>query len=65
MDSAFSVAAGRHSTSPTFPNLAAQQQAYLVAQIQAFKNGRRGEQEAHDYMLGMTTLIWRNRHARS
>jgi len=48
---------GGNSTSPTFPKLAAQQQAYLVAQIQAFKSGRRGEQEAHDYMLGMTTLI--------
>lgn len=48
---------GGNSTSPTFPKLAAQQQAYLVAQIQGFKNGRRGEQEAHDYMLGMTTLI--------
>jgi cytochrome c553 len=48
---------GGNSTSPTFPKLAAQQQAYLVAQIQAFKSGKRGEQEAHDYMLGMTTLI--------
>lgn len=48
---------GGNSTSPTFPKLAAQQQAYLVAQIQAFKNGGRSEQEAHDYMLGMTTLI--------
>lgn len=48
---------GGNSTSPTFPKLAAQQQAYLVVQIQAFKSGRRGEQEAHDYMLGMTTLI--------
>ncbi|SFS13908.1 Cytochrome c553 [Dyella sp. OK004] len=48
---------GGHSVSPTFPKLAAQQQAYLVAQIQAFKSGGRSEQEAHDYMLGMTTLI--------
>ncbi len=48
---------GGNSTSPTFPKLAAQQQAYLIAQIQAFKSGTRGEQEAHDYMLGMTTLI--------
>jgi len=48
---------GGHSKSPTFPKLAAQQQPYLVAQIQAFKSGTRGEQEAHDYMLGMTTLI--------
>jgi cytochrome c553 len=48
---------GGNSTSPTFPKLAAQQEAYLVAQISNFKNGTRGEQEAHDYMLGMTTLI--------
>jgi cytochrome c553 len=48
---------GGNSVSPTFPKLAAQQQAYLVAQIKAFRSGGRGEQEAHDYMLGMTTLI--------
>jgi cytochrome c553 len=48
---------GGNSVSPTFPKLAAQQEAYLVAQIGNFKNGARGEQEAHDYMLGMTTLI--------
>jgi cytochrome c553 len=48
---------GGNSKSPTFPKLAAQQQPYLVAQIQAFKSGKRGEKEAHDYMLGMTTLI--------
>jgi cytochrome c553 len=48
---------GGDSASPTFPKLAAQQQAYLVAQIGNFRNGSRGEQEAHDYMLGMTTLI--------
>ena len=49
--------AGGNSTSPTFPKLAAQQQAYVVAQIKAFRNKTRGEQEAHDYMLGMVTLI--------
>ncbi len=48
---------GGNSQSPTFPRLAGQQQAYVLAQIQAFKNGKRNEQEAHDYMLGMTTLI--------
>ena len=48
---------GGNSTSPTFPKLAAQQQPYLVAQIKAFRNKTRGEQEAHDYMLGMVTLI--------
>jgi cytochrome c553 len=48
---------GGNSASPTFPRLAAQQEAYLIAQISNFKNGTRGEQAAHDYMLGMTTLI--------
>ena len=48
---------GGDSKSPTFPKLAAQQQQYLVAQIKAFRNKTRGEQEAHDYMLGMVMLI--------
>ena len=48
---------GGNSVSPTFPKLAAQQKPYLVAQIKAFREKTRGEQEAHDYMLGMTTLI--------
>lgn len=48
---------GGNSTSPTFPKLAAQQLPYLVAQIKAFRNKTRGEQEAHDYMLGMASLI--------
>ena len=48
---------GGNSTSPTFPKLAAQQQPYVVAQIKAFRNKTRTEQEAHDYMLGMATLI--------
>ena len=48
---------GGNSKSPTFPRLAGQRQAYLVAQIKAFKDGQRHEQEAHDYMLGMTMLI--------
>ncbi len=48
---------GGNSISPTFPKLAAQQQQYLTTQIQAFRNKTRGEQEAHDYMLGMATLI--------
>jgi cytochrome c553 len=48
---------GGNSISPTFPKLAAQQKPYLVAQIKAFREKTRGEQEAHDYMLGMATLI--------
>src|SRR5947209_4039779 len=48
---------GGNSTSPMFPKLAAQQAAYIAAQIKAFKAHTRGEREAHDYMLGMATLI--------
>ncbi len=49
--------AGGNSTSPMFPKLAAQQPLYVVAQIKAFRGQTRGEPEAHDYMLGMATLI--------
>ncbi len=45
------------STSPLFPNLAGQQVAYLAAQLRAFKGKTRGEQDAHDYMWGMATLL--------
>jgi cytochrome c553 len=45
------------STSPLFPNLAAQQELYLAAQLKAFKAKTRGEKDAHDYMWGMATLL--------
>ena len=45
------------STSPLFPRLAGQQQLYLAAQLRAFKGKTRGEQDAHDYMWGMATLL--------
>ncbi|MEO8923606.1 MAG: c-type cytochrome [Caldimonas sp.] len=45
------------STSPLFPRLAGQQEIYLVAQLKAFKAKTRGEQDAHDYMWGMATLL--------
>jgi cytochrome c553 len=45
------------STSPLFPNLAGQQAAYLAAQLRSFKSKTRGEQDAHDYMWGMATLL--------
>jgi cytochrome c553 len=45
------------STSPLFPNLAAQQELYLAAQLKAFKAKTRGEADAHDYMWGMATLL--------
>jgi cytochrome c553 len=45
------------STSPLFPRLAGQQELYLAAQLRAFKGKSRGEQDAHDYMWGMATLL--------
>jgi cytochrome c553 len=59
---AASVCVGCHgptgvSTSPLFPRLAGQQELYLVAQLKAFKTKTRGEQDAHDYMWGMATLL--------
>ena len=45
------------SASPLFPTLAGQQQLYLAAQLKAFKGKTRGEQDAHDYMWGMATLL--------
>jgi len=44
-------------TSPVFPRLAGQTEMYLAAQLRAFKNKTRGEQDAHDYMWGMATLL--------
>ena len=45
------------STSPIFPRLAGQPEIYLVAQLKAFRGKARGEQDAHDYMWGMATLL--------
>ena len=45
------------SSSPIFPRLAGQPQRYLVAQLKAFRGKTRGEQDAHDYMWGMATLL--------
>ena len=44
---------GGRSISPTFPNLAAQNKDYLIAQLTAFREHTRGEQAAHDFMYGM------------
>lgn len=41
------------SISPIFPNLAAQQPDYLVAQIEAFQAHTREEKAAHDIMYGI------------
>ena len=48
---------GGVSTSPLFPHLAGQHEAYLVAQLKAFKAKTRSEQDARDYMWGMATLL--------
>ena len=45
------------SDSPLFPRLAGQQEAYLLAQLKAFKSKTRAEADAHDYMWGMATLL--------
>ena len=44
-------------TSPVFPRLAGQSEIYIAAQLRAFKSKARGEQDAHDYMWGMATLL--------
>jgi cytochrome c553 len=41
------------SVSPEFPILAAQQEPYLAAQIQAFRAHTRSEKDAHDFMWGI------------
>jgi cytochrome c553 len=41
------------SRSPEFPILAAQNRAYLEAQIDAFKKKTRSEKDAHDFMWGI------------
>ena len=41
------------SISPIFPNLAAQQPEYLIAQIEAFQAHTREEKAAHDIMYGI------------
>lgn len=45
------------SVSPTFPRLAGQQEAYLAAQLRAFKSKERADPEAHDYMWGMAATV--------
>jgi len=41
------------SVSPEFPNLAAQNRAYLAAQLRAFQEHARAEKAAHDFMWGI------------
>jgi cytochrome c553 len=44
---------GGRSISPTFPHLAGQQKAYLVAQLKAFRDDTRDDPHARTYMSGM------------
>src|SRR5207245_585250 len=43
-----------NSTSPNFPNLAAQQEAYLVAQLTEFKSHSRQDPAGFEYMWGLS-----------
>ena len=43
-----------NSTSPNFPNLAAQQEAYIVAQLHGFKGHSREDPEGFEYMWGLS-----------
>lgn len=49
--------AGGKGSNPTFPNLAAQQPAYLAKQLKAFRDHSRGEPAAHDFMWGMAKTL--------
>lgn len=48
--------AGR-STSPTFPNLAAQSAPYLEQQLKAFRDQTRADPDAQAYMWGMASQL--------
>jgi len=43
-----------NSKSPNFPNLAGQQEAYLVAQLQGFKGHSRADPAGYEYMWGLS-----------
>ena len=43
-----------NSTSPNFPNLAAQQEAYIVAQLHEFKGHSREDPAGFEYMWGLS-----------
>ena len=46
-----------HSISPVFPNLAGQQSAYIVLQLNAFRGHERGDPNARAYMWGMASQL--------
>ena len=43
-----------NSSSPNFPNLAGQPEAYLVAQLQGFKGHSRSDPAGYEYMWGLS-----------
>ena len=45
------------STSPNFPNLAAQQPAYIVAQLKGFRGHSRQDPEGFEYMWGIARRL--------
>lgn len=45
------------STSPNFPNLAAQPQPYLVKQLTAFRSHGRSDPEGFEYMWGLSSHL--------
>ena len=45
------------STSPNFPNLAAQQPAYFIAQMKGFKNHSRVDPAGFEYMWGLSRSL--------
>lgn len=48
---------GGNATSPRFPRLAAQQPAYLEAQLKAFRDHTRADLDARDFMWGWARLL--------
>jgi cytochrome c553 len=46
-----------HSVSPVFPNLAGQQSAYIVLQLDAFRGHLRADPNAQAYMWGMASQL--------
>jgi len=45
------------STSPEFPTLAGQREAYLIAQMKAFRDRSRADKEAYQYMWGIAAQL--------
>jgi cytochrome c553 len=46
-----------HSVSPNFPNLAGQQEQYLVAQLKGFRSQNRSDPAGFEYMWGLSKYL--------